>query len=241
MLFFIISIACKNEAELSYTPLHFKSDICADCPKVEIAIFYFKGNTKIAETINSIVKKEVITQLLYDDAGKTTSIKESINSFKNRYLELKRMYLDENLNWEASIKGTVVYENKDLLTIKLETYVFTGGAHGNSISRFLNFDKKKGDQLENWQLFKDKEAFKNYAEIKFKIQEHISQSASINSSGFMFEDDVFYMPENIGFTEKGLQLLYNTYEIASYADGPISITLPYDELKSYLAIEIKKE
>tara|TARA_R110000868_G_scaffold124959_4_gene330095 strand:+ start:26213 stop:26959 length:747 start_codon:yes stop_codon:yes gene_type:complete len=241
LLLFLIAIGCKNEDELSYKPIHFKSDTCADCPKVAITIFDFKGDSKIARTINTNLKKEVINQLLYDDDIKASNIKEAITSFKNGFLELKKMYPDETLGWEATIKGEVVYENKDVLTIQLETYIFTGGAHGYSATRFLNFDKKKGDHLENWQVFKDKNAFEHYAEIKFKLQEDIPQNASMNSTGFMFEGDAFYLPANIGFTEKGLQLVYNQYEVASYADGPIVITLPYNEIKNYLAIKIKKE
>ena len=55
----------------------------------------------------------------------------------------------------------------------------------------------------------------------------------------MFENDEFYLPNNIGFTKNGLQLIYNQYEVASYADGPMSITLPYAEIRNYLAVEIK--
>lgn len=241
VLLFIIAIGCKNENELSFKPLHFKSDTCTDCPKVEIAIFDFKEDSKIANTINASLKEEVINQLLYDDNSKVSSIEEAIASFKNGYLALKKMYPDETLGWEATIKGAIVYENNDVLTIQIETYIFTGGAHGYSATHFLNFDKKKGDQLENWQVFKDKNAFEHYAEIKFKLQEGIPENTTINSTGFMFEGDVFYLPANIGFTEKGLQLVYNQYEVASYADGPIIITLPYSEIKNYLATEIKKE
>ena len=42
----------------------------------------------------------------------------------------------------------------------------------------------------------------------------------------MFEEDRFSLPENLGFTPGGLELLYNPYEVASYADGPISLVLP---------------
>ena len=50
----------------------------------------------------------------------------------------------------------------------------------------------------------------------------------------MFENDEFYLPENIGFTQEGLQLFYEQYEVASYADGPIILTLKYKEIEPYL-------
>jgi hypothetical protein len=55
----------------------------------------------------------------------------------------------------------------------------------------------------------------------------------------MFEKDSFYLPENIGFTKEGVKLLYNQYEVASYADGTIELTLPYNEVKKYLSTKIK--
>jgi hypothetical protein len=55
----------------------------------------------------------------------------------------------------------------------------------------------------------------------------------------MFEKDHFYLPENIGFTEKGIKLLYNQYEVASYADGPIELTLPYKDIRKFLSGNIK--
>ena len=50
----------------------------------------------------------------------------------------------------------------------------------------------------------------------------------------MFEDDVFQLPQTYFFTDKGLLLYYNVYEIASYADGPKELLIPYTEAVPYL-------
>ena len=149
------------------------------------------------------------------------------------------MYPETIAPWEAKIDGSVVYEDKELLTLQLQSYVFTGGAHGYSAQRFLNFDKKRGVALENWQLFQNREAFEQFVETKFREQEAIPAEASINQTGLMFESDRFYLPENIGFTKEGVKLLYNPYEVASYADGPIVLTLPFNEVRPFLATETK--
>lgn len=240
LFLFILTISCKDKNEISHEPLTFKSEKCNDCPEVQIDVFNFEGDSKIVSTINNTIREEIIDQLIYDDEIKANTVDDAIQSFKKGFLDLKEMYPDESLGWEAKIKGEISFENKDVISIKLDTYIFTGGAHGFSATKFLNFDKKKGNEFENWQLFNDKDAFTHFAETKFKIQENIPQNASINSTGFMFEGDNFYLPSNIGFTEKGLQLLYNQYEVASYADGPIVITLPYNEIKKYLSVRMDK-
>ena len=55
----------------------------------------------------------------------------------------------------------------------------------------------------------------------------------------MFEGDSFHLSENLGYTQEGLQLIYNQYEVASYADGPIVLTLPYNEINLYLKRKVK--
>lgn len=92
--------------------------------------------------------------------------------------------------------------------------------------------------MENGDLFINSMEFQEYAEGKFRDQENIPGTESINSTGFMFENDTFYLPQNIGFTKNGLQLIYERYEVASYADGPIVLTLPYPEINSFLRLKI---
>ena len=50
----------------------------------------------------------------------------------------------------------------------------------------------------------------------------------------MFETESFYLPDNIGYTENGLILFYEPYEIASFADGPIILTIPYTDANPFL-------
>jgi hypothetical protein len=71
------------------------------------------------------------------------------------------------------------------------------------------------------------------------MQEKIPEGEPINSTGYMFERDTFYLPQNIGFTQDGVKLLYNEYEVASYADGPVELLLPYKEVKKYLSGRIR--
>src|SRR5690606_6686808 len=123
--------------------------------------------------------------LIYDDGMEASTIEEAILSFKNGYLELKRRYPDEPIGWEAKIDGILTYEDKNILTIQIDSYSFTGGAHGFSATRFLNFDKNKALEMENGDLFINSMEFQEYAEGKFRDQENIPGTESINSTGFM--------------------------------------------------------
>ncbi|HLT50934.1 MAG TPA: DUF3298 and DUF4163 domain-containing protein [Arenibacter sp.] len=237
-LFLIAIWGCKNEGQLAFEPQEIKSESCGDCPQVIINIPKAQGNDPLSAAINNAIKEEVLSLLIYDDQMEANTIEEAILSFKNGYLELKKLYPDEPIGWEAKIDGVLTYEDKNVLTIQMDSYSFTGGAHGFSTTRFLNFDKNKALEIEIGELFIDSLAFQDFAEAKFRDQENIPATESINSTGFMFENDVFYLPRNIGFTDDGLLLVYERYEVASYADGPIRLTLPYPEIGRFLKLKV---
>jgi len=149
------------------------------------------------ETINTALSEEVIGLLHFDDESEISDIDSAIKSFESGFLELQERYEDETTPWEVNIESEVSFEDSSLITISLDAYVFTGGAHGYTLKRLLNFDKTKGSELENWQLFKDSLAFRNLAELKFRKKEKIPKDKPINYTGFMFERDSFYLPETV--------------------------------------------
>lgn len=230
--------SCGKDENLTFETERHAYTNCSECPVISIEIPRAIEKRKICETVNNALKEEVISLLSYEEDEVIVDIPGALSSFSRGFKDLTNKFPDEAIPWEARIKGEITYESKDLLTIGLSSYIFTGGAHGYGSTRFLNFDKRSGEELESTMLFKNREKFERFAETKFRMQEDIPQEEPINSTGFMFEQDIYYLPENIGFTQEGLKLLYNPYEVASYADGTIELILPYSEVKKYLALGI---
>lgn len=238
-LLFLFLIGCQNESKLTFEPYLVETEPCDNCPKIDISLPKAIDNNRLARTINTALQEEVISLLHFDDESEITDINSVIKSFGKGFLDLQERYEDETTPWEAKIDSKITFEDSHILTIVLDAYIFTGGAHGYTSKRFLNFDKVKGAELENWQLFKDSIAFRNLAERKFRAKENIPQDKPINYTGFMFEQDSFYLPENIGFTEKGMKLLYNQYEVSTFAEGTIELVLPYQEVQKFLKLKVK--
>lgn len=232
-------LSCENDGKLTFETINFEQENCINCPMVDITFPKTIGNNKIDKTVNEAISKEIVSLLNFDDETDLKTIDLAVESFRKEYEILKEKFPEESMPWEAEINGEITYEDNNILTILLKSYLFTGGAHGYSTSRFLNFDKRKGVEMKNSRLIKNEEQFKKLAEAKFRLQEKIPAAESINSTGFMFEGETFNLPGNIGFTKEGIQLLYNQYEVASYADGPIVLTLSYKEVKDYLTVKIK--
>ena len=234
----LLFISCGKEEKLVFENMSFSNNNCTQCPDIQIDIPQALDNRKISSTINSAIREEVISLLSYEEDVEVDDIPSAITSFNNSYKGLQEMFPDESIPWEAMIEASIAYENNDLITVQLDSYIFTGGAHGYGSTRFLNFEKNSGQELARKDLFKNHRKFVDFAEERFRKQEKIPGNQSINSTGLMFELDEFYLPENIGFTEEGLKLLYNPYEVASYADGTIELTIPYEEAEKFLSVKL---
>lgn len=236
----LMALGCENESNLTFEPLELQGENCKDCPHIEINVPKALDDTAVAKTINRSLEEEMISLLSFGDGEEEiTGIQSAMTSFTDSFKELNERFPDETPGWEAKIQGTIVYEDPQTITIEVESYTYTGGAHGYGSTSYLNFDKQGATELENWELFDDLEGFQKFAETKFRIQEDIPQDVNINDTGFMFDADVFHLPNNMGYTKDGLQLIYNQYEVASYADGPIVLVLPYNEINLYLKRKVK--
>ena len=234
LLICFILIGCNNKDTLSFEPLTIATDSCDNCTSVRIEIPEETGKTKLSKTINDALEGEIIELLNFDEESNAQNLEEAKEAFLYDYEELNGKFPEESMPWEATIEGTITFENENIITIKLESYIYTGGAHGYGTNRFLNFDKTSSKELYQEDLFNNLDDFKTYAETLFRKQENIPAEGSINNTGFMFETENFYLPDNLGYTEVGLLLFYEPYEIASFADGPITLTIPYIEANTFL-------
>jgi hypothetical protein len=236
ILFFLAltSLSCEKKEQVVFENIILSNEDCNECPTISIIFPYALEDNKLCSSINTAIKEEIIERLTFDDDLAPDSIEKAMDSFSNGYFDLKKAFPDAEVGWEAKIDGVVSYEDAKYVTIQLNTYIFSGGAHGYESTQFLNFDKKNQTEIAPEEFFKDIEDFTSFAEKKFRKQHDIPFDKEINSTGFMFPEDYFILPENMGFTKEGFQFCYNQYEIASYADGAITLVFSFDEIKKYL-------
>lgn len=206
-----------------------------NCPKVTIEIPEAEGRQPAADSINKKMFSVVRSIVYFGEKPYTAdSYKSIMDSFLGSYKELKEDFPREALGWEGNIKATVDYKTDSIVNIKLNNYMYTGGAHGYEGNRSLLFDPITGHSLAKRDIFNNVKGFTDYAEKQFRKKFKIEPMQPINSTGLMFENEVFALPESIFFKEDGLMLYYNTYEISSYAEGPKELFLPYKDIDQYL-------
>lgn len=189
----------------------------------------------VSDSINNKIF-HVVRSIVYFGEKPTNakSYKELMDSFIGSYDSFKKQYPDEDVPWEAKIKATVDYQTDSIINIKLNNYMFTGGAHGYEGNRSLLFDAKTGHSLTRKDIFKDEKGFTALAEKKFREKFKIPAGKNINATGLFFPNDKFILPEAIFFTKEGLVLYYNAVEVGSFADGAKEVLVTYAEAKPFL-------
>lgn len=235
----LLLVSCNNELSFEQKSYEKKSALpCkTECTQISVSVPFAKNKPIVADSINKKIfaaMKEIV--FVGEKPFADTDYNGLLNSFIKAYEKMQQDNPTDVFNWDAKITGKVIYESDSIINIELRHYTFTGGAHGYSGRTSLIFDPETGKHIPNEYLFKDRNAFEVFAEKKFRLAYKIPDG-SINSTNLMFEDGEFQLPQTYFFTEKGLLLFYNVFEIASYADGPKELLIPYKEVNPYLAVK----
>lgn len=254
----LIGVGCSSEAESSdpelpeaaYTMYTFerKSPSCATdssrCAvfKAEFPILRSEiAGPNTANTINATVRREVVyaSGLANPEEGPSVqSLEDQCTRFFNDYQEYLSFAEMSTMPWSMETMGKVIHQSPEIWNVALENYQFTGGAHPNTHTVFLNFDLDSGQLLDWADVLADSLGFVHLAEAAFREVWDIADDANLDEAGF-FWGESFHPPANFSLEEKGLRLYYNTYEIAPYALGPTDYILPYDQLQEVLKPEYR--
>ena len=230
----VFLLGCAREAALEWHAAEFAGDPCGDCAQVSVTIPTASEDSALGRTVNTGIREEIIDWLDYTDADNPPDIPGAIRAFEQAYRAARQAFPEEQTPWEAAVEGRVAYAGPDWISVRLEGHIFTGGAHGFTRVRYLLFDRNIPAETEPATLFRDTPGFTALAETAFREANGIPSDAGINSTGFMFEEGAFALPETIGLEEEGVMLLYNPYEIASYAEGPIALLIPWEKALPFL-------
>ncbi|WP_417199654.1 PdaC/SigV domain-containing protein [Bizionia sp.] len=225
-LIFLIFSCEDEETKITFSEKNFTTN---QNKIVEINIPQAEGIEAVKNNINTSIEAMVSASLNLDEdsVAKNMSISESIDKFNSEYASFKSEFPESALEWEAQIDGEIMYQSEAVISVVITNYLNTGGAHGSLVVSFLNFDALTGQLLKNEQLFNDMNAFKTVAEDYFNDQ-------IADKKELYFEPDNFVLPQNIGFNDTGVILLYNSYEVAPYSTGLTEFTIPFDDLVPYL-------
>lgn len=223
---FCLIFSCAVTTPLAFTEIN---ELYDDNAVIELNIPMAKGNTVQSNAVNKVIESHIANTLVFmEEPSDTIKLSSAIKSFDSEYKSFKEGFSESAMVWDASFDGEVMYQSSELISIAINSYVNSGGAHGNSNIVFFNFDSS-GNLLKFDDLFSNKEGLITVVESYFNKE---TEGSSVN----YFFDEPFHLPENFGFNVEGVIFFYNVYEIASYADGITEFTIPYSELEPFLKL-----
>lgn len=145
-------------------------------------------------------------------------------------------------NYEYNINTEMSMGKDSIWNYIITTFQSTGGAHPNTYSQWLNIDATTGHLLTAEDVFrKDAETpicnlilKALLKEVNSRMETDTIQSLDdLQEAGILLNTDL-YIPENFLIGKNGISFLYNRYDIAPYATGEFNLTIPYNEIETYL-------
>lgn len=204
------------------------------CTKIDI------GLVKIEPLwIEQIVNKTITG----DDNPKLIKFKQAVDDFVAEHLALideiktaakengEKFTHAPSYAWIEKPELLMGFNNVAQIVVHSETYL--GGAHGVYASNYLIFDMDLQSQivLEDVLIPHKESEFHELAYVIFK--DYLKTEMDIKSPKEIKEYEstwAFELSENFYFGKDGIVLSYAPYQMGSFAQGTIELTVPYDKL-----------
>lgn len=175
-----------------------------DGAEIDIKIPVIKGlkDSQYQEELNHLIK---------------THTEENIKKFEEDVEGLKKL----DIEWKPQmIVGHDIKSSEDILSIVVDTYIFTGGAHGSSRRDYYNIDIDKNQTIQLSDLFKDGSDFKSI--INDQINNEINRQIKDEAKSYFTDDEKFVTIDD-------------SHDFYIDKDGNIVITFqPYDITPWYM-------
>lgn len=174
-------------------------------------------------------------QFTGDAHGMQELITDTILALFESFIEDYRLDMEDEpeWGWEFVCDYTIEFYSEYFISILLEVYEHTGGAHGNAYYVCLNHLEEKGSaeflDLEDFFLGNT-----DYGAIlsEILIHELKEQDAAWILDGSIQNIEPDLLVFNV--TPKGLLCTFAPYAVGPYAEGPHQVTIPFKKLRSII-------
>jgi len=129
--------------------------------------------------------------------------------------------------YEGLVQYNVTYNMFCVISIFTDNYIYSGGAHGNTVRNSETWNLQDNSQIKLNELFECLLDYKDY--VLKKVKDEIIKNPSI-----YFSDDESFIVENFNAesfycTPEGIVIYYQQYDIAPYSSGIREFLIPYTD------------
>lgn len=140
----------------------------------------------------------------------------------------------DNAPASAYMAYEVKYNENNLLNIVLDTYIYTGGAHGIPLKGSYTFELDTGEVMQLKDFFEKNTDYISLIsdQIKEQLETRDWKDSMLAPFEAIRKDQDFYL------TREGLIVYFQVYEYTPYAAGMPEFYISFDSLKSHLKSSI---
>ena len=199
----------------------------AECPSLKIRRLAFTGHDRfnkfLDETLVSLAELET----------KQTAPFKTLAAFQKYFFAVAKP------RWEVVLEAGVRRETPALVVVQLDSYVFSGGAHGASTTQYINW-LPKVDRLLTLETMILPSAAKKFEEaLRRQHAEWLKTNTVAQENPAAYSKAwPFTMSDNVALLAEGLAVTYDPYVLAPYSFGRPTFVIPYSELNGILRPEL---
>ncbi|QGH35595.1 DUF4163 domain-containing protein [Gracilibacillus salitolerans] len=146
-------------------------------------------------------------------------IKESFKELKENEEQSKKYDFHAEYQTDYEVK----YNQASKLSILTSNYIFSGGAHGNTTVESFNYDMDKGKRVYLTNILTEEEQIEA---VRDYVWEYATERPDIFYPDLKKEDIKLTKDTAFYFTDDGITLVFQQYEIAPYVAGNQEIHVP---------------
>lgn len=131
------------------------------------------------------------------------------------------------MTYEIVSECTITYNYEPLISLYIDEYRFTGGAHGNTIRTSQNWNLQDSEMIKLERWFDDPNYVSKLIDnINCQIQRNIANGNNIYFEDYCCLTSKNFRVENYYIKNGLINIYYGQYDIAPYSSGIISFVIP---------------
>lgn len=178
-----------------------------------------------------------------------TDVKKVDNPVKKYIRVNKRAFLNNIKNKEKDTKYNLLInvntkKYDDFYFVHASNYQYLGGAHYNRDDYGFTYNTKTNKYIDITHFFKDKDSFEKLFIVAKNNLEKYAKKEGIVLDNEIVKDGLHPNLENYKyfyFDDNGLSILLLPLQVASWSDGEILITLPWEDINTLLKSEYQNK
>jgi hypothetical protein len=226
-------------------------------PACELKIDYtYPVDSSEKELLDSLNKLFIINCFGEEYVGKEAA--EVVRQYAETYVEnyredLEEIYLQDKKNrkgedateeggWYSygkNIRSEVQLYEENLLVYRINTYEYTGGAHGMTLTYFLNIDLTHAQPLHLDDIFTGDDYRDTLSSLLWNqliIDNKVESREELETMGYGSTGDLT-PEENFYLDREGITFYFNVYDFTPYVMGATEIKLPYGKVKDLINLK----